>query len=56
MGESVGPAYISRLVENTDVNVCKCKLMDQFETLDCITSILRQSWEELAPRERTPWH
>ena len=33
-----------------------CKLMDQISTVDCITIILRQPWEELVPRERTPWH
>ena len=30
--------------------------MDQILTVDCITLLLRQPWEELLPWERTPWH
>ena len=51
------PASVRRLLQaNLHVSpLAKTRMWTQGSNLDC-TTILRQSWEELLPWERTPWH
>ena len=51
------PTSVRRLLQaNLHISpLAKTRMWTQGSNLDC-TTILRQSWEELLPWERTPWH